>query len=409
MEFLKVDTLETATYRIYNATKEWLFKHEFVPLSHAHGRILSEDIFPPQSLPDFRRSSVDGYAVLAKDAAGAGESSPTFLQVIGTVAIGQGTDLQVQSGQCVEVPTGGMVPNGADAVVMIEYVENFGENGIAIASSVAGFENIVEIGDDMKKGELLFERGRALHPKDVGALAAVGIVNVPVYNQPKISILSTGDELVSPEKIVPMGKIRDVSNYSLAGMAMKHGFDVVDSTILPDDIDLLEETLLQGINSCDIVIISGGSSYGKYDITAKAIGNVANPGVFTHGLALKPGKPTIVAVDEASQTLIIGLPGHPVSAMVVFELLLSNIKRTHMLCMPQLPIPAQLTCNIPADGGKMTVYPCKLTWNGKIYLAEPVFGKSATITTLTKADGYLIIDAGVEGLQKDSKVLVHLL
>jgi len=409
MDFLKVDTLETAISKIYDTTKEWLYKHEIVQLNHAYGRILAEDIFASQNLPGFRRSSVDGYAVLAKDVAGAGESSPAFLQVTGTVTIGQLTDLQVQSGQCVEVPTGGMVPNGADAVVMIEYIENFGENGIAVSSPVAVFENIVEIGDDMKKGELLFERGTVLHPKDIGALAAIGVVNVPVYNQPKISIISTGDELVSPEKDVPVGKIRDISSYSLAGMATKHGFKVIDSIVLHDDIHVLEETLRRGMAASNIVVVSGGSSYGKYDITAKAIGNVAHPGVFTHGLALKPGKPTILAVDETSQTLIIGLPGHPVSAMVVFELLLRHMKRTHMSCTQKLPIPAQLTCNIPADGGKLTVYPCRLTWNHDGYLAEPVFGKSATITTLTKADGYFVIDAGVEGLQKDAKVLVHLL
>jgi len=409
MDFLKVDTLETATNKMYAATKEWLFKHEFIPLNQAHGRILAEDIYAPQNLPDFRRSSVDGYAVLAKDVAGAGENSPAFLQVIGAVAIGQNTDLQVQSGQCIEVPTGGMVPNGADAVVMIEYVEYFGDNGVAISSPVAIFENIVEIGDDMKKGELLFERGRTLRPKDIGALAAVGIVNVPVYSQPKISIISTGDELVSPEQGVPMGKIRDISSYSLTSMATENGFDVVDSVVIADEINLLEDILHRGMATSDIIVVSGGSSYGKYDITAKAISNVASPGVFTHGLALKPGKPTILAVDKTSQTLIIGLPGHPVSAMVVFELLLNNIKRAHLNCPQNLPIPAQLTCNVPADGGKMTVYPCILTWDGDIYLAAPVFGKSATITTLTKADGYFIIDAGIEGLQKDSKVLVHLL
>jgi len=409
MDFLKVDTLETAICKIFDATNAWLFKHEVVPLNQAHGRIIAEDIFAPQNLPDFRRSSVDGYAVLAKDVAGAGENTLVFLQVVGTVAIGKSTDLQVQSGQCVEVPTGGMVPEGADAVVMVEYIENFGDAGIAISAPVAAYENIIEIGDDMKKDELLFQRGRKLLPKDIGALAAVGIVDVPVYNRPKISIISTGDELVSPMENVPMGKIRDISSYSLAGMAKKHGFDVVDSAVLADDINILEEILRRGMATSDIVVVSGGSSYGKYDITAEAIGNAASPGVFTHGLALKPGKPTILAVDEASQTLIIGLPGHPVSAMVVFELLLKNIKHTHMSSSEKLPIPAQLTCNISADGGKMTVYPCKLTWNGNVYLAEPVFGKSAAITTLTKADGYFAIDAGIEGLQKDAKVLVHLL
>ena len=409
MDFLKVDTLETAIKKVYDATRNWLYKHEDAPPNQAHGRILAKNIYAPQDLPGFRRSGVDGYAVLAKDVAGASESSPAFLRNTGTVAIGHGTSLQVRSGQCVEIPTGGMVPEGADAVVMVEYTENFGENGIAIYQPVAIYENIVEIGDDMQKGELLFHAGRELLPKEIGALAAAGITCVPVYSRPKITIISTGDELVPPGEDTPLGKIRDISGYSLTGMAEKNGLDVINSVVLPDNLNLLEETLRKGMQASDIVAVSGGSSYGKYDITAKAIGNVANPGVFTHGLALKPGKPTILAVDDASHTLIMGLPGHPVSAMVVFELLLNGIRRTHMSCQPRLPIPARLTCNAPADGGKMTVCPCKLTWNGGAYLAEPVFGKSAAITTLTKADGYFVIDTSVEGLREGTNVLVHLL
>ena len=408
MEFLKVDTLKIAIGKIFSAVNEWLYSHEMVSLATAHRRILAEDIFAPQNLPDFRRSSVDGYAVLAKDVAGAGDNSPAFLQMVGAVLIGQDTDLQMQSGQCVEVPTGGVVPTGADAVVMVEYVENFGENGVAVSSPVATFDNIVEVGDDMKMGEMLLERGSVLSPKNIGALAAIGITEVPVYSQPKVSIISTGDELVSPEDDVPMGKIRDISSHSLKGVAVKNGFDVVDSAVLPDNINLLEETLRHGMKTSDIIVVSGGSSYGKYDITAKAIENVANPGIFTHGLTLKPGKPTILAVDNASQTLIIGLPGHPVSAIVVFELLMKNIRHTQLRCLTAPPIPARLTGNVPADGGKMTVYPCTLTWNGETYLATPVFGKSAAITTLTKADGYFIIDAGIEGLPQDANVLVHL-
>ncbi|MCL2284741.1 MAG: molybdopterin molybdotransferase MoeA [Firmicutes bacterium] len=409
MDFLKVDTLEVAINKINNATKNWLYKHETVPLNQACGRALAKNIYAPQNLPSFRRSSVDGYAVLSKDVAGASESSPGFLQITGTVAIGHGTNLQVQSGQCAEVPTGGMVPEGADAVVMVEYTENFSENGIAVYQPVAAYENIIEIGDDMQKGELLFHAGRELLPKDIGALAAAGIINVPVYSRPKITIISTGDELVPPEEDTPLGKIRDISGYSLTGMAEKNGLEVLNSVILPDDLDLLEETLRKGMQASDVVAVSGGSSYGKYDITAKAVNNAASPGVFTHGLALKPGKPTILAVDEASRTLIMGLPGHPVSAMVVFELLLGGIRRTHISCPTKLPIPAQLTCNAPADGGKMTVYPCKLKWDDGAYFAEPVFGKSAAITTLTKADGYFIIDAGIEGLQEGTNVFVYLL
>ncbi|MCL1786627.1 MAG: molybdopterin molybdotransferase MoeA [Defluviitaleaceae bacterium] len=409
MDFLKVDTLDTAIDKMKNAAEKWLYKHENIPLFLAHGRILSQDIFAPQNLPAFRRSAVDGYAVQAKDVAGAGESSPAFLQVAGAVLIGQPTNLHVQGGQCVEVPTGGMVPAGADAVVMIEYVENFGENGIAVYSPVAAFDNMVEIGDDMQADTLLLTRGSVLSPKNIGALAAIGMTKVPVYGRSKVTIISTGDELVALGDDVPHGKIRDISSYSLQAMAAQGGLQVVDAAVLPDDINVLEAALRQGMASSDMVIISGGSSYGKYDMTAKAITNVASPGVFTHGLALKPGKPTILAADDLSQTLIVGLPGHPVSAMVVFELLMKGMRHRLLGCRPAPPISARLTSNVPADGGKMTVYPCTLAWDGSAYIATPVFGKSATITTLTKADGYFTIDAGVEGLPQGADVLVHLL
>ena len=409
MDFLKVDSLKSAINKIENAAEKWLYKTETIPLSQAHGRILAKDIFAPEDLPNFRRSSVDGYAVQAKDVAGAGENSPAFLQVAGTVLIGQDTALQVHSGTCVEVPTGGSIPGGANAVVMIEYVENFGENGIAVYSPVAAFENIVDIGDDMGQGELVLKQGTALHPKNIGALAAIGITEVPVYSRPTISIISTGDELVAPCALPTPGKIRDISSYSIGAMAEGYGLQVVESVVLPDDMILLEDTLRRCMENSDMVAVSGGSSYGKYDMTAKAIENVTKPGVFTHGLALKPGKPTILAADDLSQTLIIGLPGHPVSAMVVFELLMKNIRRRLLGCQPPPPVPARLACNVPADGGKMTVYPCSLTWTGTDYLATPIFGKSAAITTLTKADGYFVIDAGVEGLTADALVLVDLL
>jgi len=408
MDFLKVDSLETAVKKIIDATP-WLMACKTLPLKSLNGQLLAEYIYAKDNVPNFRRSAVDGYAVRAKDVAGAGESSPAFLQLIGAVPIGQNTNITIQSGQCVEVPTGGMVPDGADAVVMVEYTENFGENEIAISQPVSSFENIVEIGDDIKKGEMMFEPGKELTTKEIGALAAVGIKEVHVHTTPIVTIISTGDELhESPNTpTLPLGKIHDISSYTLKSLAENYGCKVAETFVLPDNLELLENTIRNSTETSNIVIISGGSSYGKYDITAKAISNTAKPGIFTHGLALKPGKPTILAVDEASKTLIIGLPGHPVSAMVVFELLLNNILPQKNI--KKFPIPAKLTCNVPAEGGKMTVYPCKLTRMEGFYMAEPVFGKSATITTLTKSDGYFIINAGVEGLRKGSEVLVNLL
>jgi len=409
MDFLKLQSIETAAEQIY-AQAPSLYKIETIPLSQALGRILATDILATEPLPNFRRSTVDGYAILSRDITGASESSPVFLQLAGIVSIGQGTSLTVASGCCVEVPTGGIVPAGADAVVMVEYTENFGQNGLAVSTPVAPLENIIEIGDDMQAGELVYRAGHRLRPTDIGALSAIGLTEADVWSHPTAIVISTGDELVPPgTQNLQVGKIRDISSNSLKTLAEKHGLSVIKTIVLQDDINSLQSTIKSELSECDIILVSGGSSYGKFDITAAAISNTTSPGILIHGLALKPGKPTILAYDKQSNTLVFGLPGHPVSAIVVLELLLTNIQELYTHAPPKLPIPARLAHNIPADGGKKTIIPCTLEYTGTEYLATPVFGKSAIITSLAKSDGFFIIEADVEGLPKDSRVLVHVL
>jgi len=459
MKLLTVDTIDDARAKIIDCVKTSPLKTEIVSLDRALGRILAEDIFAPCDIPSFRRSTVDGYAVVAANTAGAGDAIPVFLKQTGFVLMGKPANFSIKSGECAYVPTGGMLPDGADAVVMAEYCEliavnagrltvnsieltgncvNAAGNGeklaynsenrawsgagdmVAVYEGVAPGIGTVEIGEDAQKGKLLIHRGDRVRAQEMGVLAAAGIINISVFVPRALSIISTGDELAAPEHEPAPGEVRDINTYALKALAVQHGYHVLSAQVLPDDEQRLESTLREVMALSDIVIISGGSSQGEKDFTAQIIDCVAQPGVFTHGLAVKPGKPTILGWDEKSKTLFAGLPGHPVSAMMVFTLLFGNeqvigdkelvsgIREQAGERGRGFPVPARVSCNVHGAVGKTVCQPVVLTLKDGGYLAEPVFGKSGLITTLTRADGYIIIDMNREGIQKDESVLVHL-
>jgi molybdopterin molybdotransferase len=301
-----------------------------------------------------------------------------------------------------------MIPPGADAVVMAEYCESAG-GSIAVYEAAASGTGLAEAGEDCRTGELLLRRGSLIRPQETGALAAAGITDIQVFVPLNICLVSTGDELVPPEQNPRPGEVRDINTYTLKALAMKWGYRVINAQVLPDDEARLETAVREAMSLCDIVVISGGSSQGERDFTAKVIARLAKPGVFTHGLAIKPGKPTILGWDEESKTLLAGLPGHPVSAMMVFEILLGWLLDTLFNKPLPLPIPANVTCNVPGSPGKTVLLPVILNLKDGAYLALPVFGKSGMITTLTRANGYIIIDMNKEGLKKNEPVLVHLM
>ena len=313
----------------------------------------------------------------------------------------------IQSGECVYVPTGGMIPGGADAMVMVEYSESM-KGIVAINEAVAPGMGTAEVGEDLKKGKLLLSRGTQLRPQEIGALAAVGITKIPVFVPLDLSLISTGDELVAPENDPAPGEIRDVNTSVIKALAEKHGYRVLSAQVLPDDENRLETAVMEAMGVSDIVVISGGSSQGEKDLTARIIDHAAKPGVFTHGLAVKPGKPTILGWDKESKTLLVGLPGHPVSAMMVFELLLGWLYSTINGGQRGFPVPARISNNVPGAPGRTVCQPVVLRLEDGLYSAEPVFGKSGMIVTLTRADGYIIIDQNKEGLKKDEPVLVYL-
>jgi len=407
VEFLKVDSLDSARAKLFAHAKDILGGEEVIPAAQALERVTARDLHANDDIPGFRRSTVDGYAVLCADTAGAGESIPVFLTLKGRVEMGETADFSIAGGEAGEVFTGGMLPAGADGVVMVEYTQPFGENGIAVNQSVAYGENMVLPGEDMCAGQILLKRGKQILPQDIGGLAAAGITSLPVYATPKVTILSTGDELVPPDQTPAPGKIRDINTYALSALAIKHGLVVVNTAVLPDEWDAIEGAVRAGMESGDIVIVSGGSSKGKKDMTRAIFDHVSTPGVFTHGIAVKPGKPTILGADSVSRTLLVGLPGHPVSAMMVFELLIGWLLREAAGKPAPPAIPARIDCNLASSPGKLTCWPCSLREEGGQYIATPIFGKSGLITTLTGADGYLIAPRDLEGLQAGQSVMVH--
>lgn len=407
MQLLKVDTLEEAREKLLEAVGgSWLSVCE-VPLLEAQERILAEDIYGLRNIPDFCRSMVDGYAVQAKDTMGAGESIPVFLKVLGEVEIGTNAGMTITPGTCAYVPTGGMVPKGADSCVMVEYCESFDVDHIAVSQSVSPGRHVVGIGEDSRKGELLFERGQRLRPQEIGALAAEGVTHVKVYESLKIFILSTGDELTAPGEELKEGKIYDINTSALTALARKHGFTVSGTRTVPDVYEVLRQAILDAREKSDIVVISGGSSKGKKDMTARLVDELSDPGVFTHGLALKPGKPTILGMDRKSNTLMVGLPGHPVAAMAVFEMLPVWLKRRQEGSSDKPAVPAVLNGNVPGSPGRKMLLFVELTKDGEGYTASPVFGKSGLMSTMTRADGYAVVELNQEGLKTGDRVWVQ--
>lgn len=408
MKLFNVDTIEEGKEKIKSAAGDLFLRTEIVPVYESLGRVCADDIYSAIDVPGFLRSTVDGYAVVAKDTQGAGESIPAFLKSLGDVAMGESAIKPIRSGECMYVPTGGMLPPGADAMVMVEYCEPFGPNDIAVYSSVSTGRNTIRQGEDRKPGEITVKKGTVMRPQDIGALASCGVTEIPVYRPLDITVISTGDELVSPGDSLAPGKIYDINTYSVSASALQHGHNVVNKVVVRDDEDELKKTILAAMECSQIVCVSGGSSQGKKDMTSNIIDELSNPGVFTHGLALKPGKPTILGYDSTSFTLMCGLPGHPVAAQLVFELVIMDAVSEVQGRKSQPYILAKMGTNIGCDAGKANCILVKLSDSEGGYIAVPILGKSGLISTLTEADGFVITGHNLEGIKENETVKVRL-
>lgn len=408
MKLLQVDLLEEAQRKLVSMIRQIPVRTETVSLREGAYTQLAADILAPEDVPLFHRSAVDGYAVIAGDTHGASESIPAFLKVVEEVPMGRPASVKLERGQCAYVPTGGMIPEGADAMVMVEYCELTADGMVAVNQSVAAGRDIVYAGDDMKAGSVAMKAGTVLRPQEIGALAALGIGSVEVARPFRAAVISTGDELVAADREPEAGQIRESNSYAIKDQAQRAGMEVVSVGLYPDQEDVLEEGIRQAMASSDFVFLSGGSSQGKKDMTARLFEKVSDGGVCTHGLALKPGKPTILGWDGESHTVLIGLPGHPAAAFLVFELL---VARSLKLVRGQRFWPcvkAKTMFNVASAPGRGTCMPVILESMEEGLQARPVLGRSGSWSILTKADGYFLLDHNQEGIKKGETVEVYL-
>lgn len=382
---------------------------ERMDITETRGRVLAQNIISPIDLPPFSRSTMDGYAVKAEDTFGASEGMPIYLDVVGEVLMGEEAEQIIENGQAVKIATGGMLPKGADAIVMIEYTEALGEDIIEVFKSVAKGENIVLQGEDISQDNILLKRGDLLRSQDIGALAGIGIMEVEVFSKSKVTVFSTGDELVTPRKNPGPGRIRDINSYSIGSMVEEVGGEVIYGGIITDNKEELMTKVGASLEKSDLVILSGGSSVGTKDLTIEVLNELGEPGVLVHGISIKPGKPTILALVNG--TTIIGLPGHPTSAMVVFKTVVAPIIEglfSNKSNQFQSLISAKLSRNIASDKGREEYLRVKLIDEGGELWAQPILGKSSLVTTMVEADGLVKIELGKEGLEKGREIKVIL-
>jgi molybdopterin molybdotransferase len=379
---------------------------ETIPLGLALRRVPGEPVTALHPLPGFPRSTVDGYAVRAADTYGVSEVLPGYLAVTGSVRMGAPPEQEVTPGCAVAMPTGGVIPPGADAVVMIEYTAEVMPGTVEVIRPAAPGEGVVRADEDARPGDEIIGRGRPLRPQDLGMLAAAGVTSVTVHKKPVVTIFSTGDEVVpahTPE--LKPGQVRDATAAALAALVADAGGEPVFGGIMPDDPGALEAGLRDALPASDVLVISAGSSVGARDETANAVARLGGPGIWCHGLAIKPGKPTLLA--ECAGVPVIGLPGNPRSALVVFRLIGAPVVRLVGGCTvppPEASARARLARDVASATGRLDVVQVKLS-DG---LAIPVFGLSALLSVLTAADGYIVIPEEATGLVAGSEVNVIL-
>ncbi len=381
---------------------------EEVALGEAVGRVLAEAVRSDVDLPDFRRATMDGYAVQGASTFGASEGNPAYLSLRGAVPMGQDPDFAVGPGEAARIATGGMLPAGADSVIMIEHTEAVDDALIEAYRSVAPGQNMVEVGEDVARGQEILSPGRLIRPQEAGLLAAFGRGRVSVFRRPVVAIVSTGDEVVPVDQVPGPGRIRDINTYTLAGLVASAGGVALPLGIVRDDPQDLRTKCVLALAQADMVLISGGSSVGTRDFTIEVLSGLPAAEILVHGIAISPGKPTILA--RVGQKPFWGLPGHVVSAMVVFEVVVRPFIE-HQAGVagglrPQRRLPARLTRNLASAQGRTEFVRVRLIeQNGELW-AQPVLGKSGLIHTMVQADGLVRIGQNTEGLEKGSPVAV---
>ncbi|MFH0796198.1 MAG: gephyrin-like molybdotransferase Glp [Candidatus Omnitrophota bacterium] len=385
-----------------------------VMLSRALGRVLAADILAPIDVPHFAKSAMDGYAVIASETFSATNVRPKHFTLAGRVFPGQtfskriarGLPLRgVGRGQCVEIATGAPLPEGTDAVVMVEYTERVSDK-VIMYKSVAPGENVIKTGSDIKKGDRVLSKGTRLSPRFTGLLSALGISSVPVKEKPKVAVFATGNEVIKPPAKIKKAQIYDINSRAIIDALLQENCSVFDLGIARDNREEIKKKIIRGIEKSDLVLLSGSSSLGATDLVAEIVNEMGE--ILIHGIAVKPGKPTVVG--KIRDKLVIGLPGHPMSALSNFYILIVPLLRGMLESKEPARrcVPARLSRKVPSTIGRYEFLPVRMVKsNGKQY-AEPILKGSSAITTLSEADGFVEIEENVEVIEKGKLVQVNL-
>lgn len=377
---------------------------ENVDLFNALDRCLAEDIYSDDSIPSFTRSTMDGFAVNSFDTFGASSSQPCYLQVASDIQMGEVSDTVLNAGEAFKIATGGALPYGSDAVVMVEETEWLDGHTIGVLKPVAPGENVIFKGEDVKEGQKICCKNSIIRPQDLGVLAGIGIMEIPVFNKIKVGIISSGNEIVAPEvKELQPGKIRDINSYTIYGLVKEMNAEANFYGIVPDEFQMLKQITEKALAENQIVVLSGGSSIGTKDLTAKVLGELPGFKQLFHGISIKPGKPTLAATN--GDKLIVGLPGHPVSAMVVFDIIIGSLLRNRPKA---IKCTAVMAVNVASSSGRQDYVRVKLVEEDGCLKAEPILGKSGLISTMVDSDGFVVISLEKEGIAAGEEVEVEL-
>lgn len=386
---------------------------EKILLTQAFDRILASPVVAEENLPTNSRSTMDGFAVFSGDTFGASESMPCYLNITGEIKMGEPPVGKVTKGCCYKIPTGGLVPEGADSVVMLEHTVPVDDSMIEVVKGVGAGTNLIQPGEDIASQEQALPAGHQLRPQDIGLLAGLGVAAVEVYKKVKVGILSTGDEIVDHTQSPRPGQIRNINSLALAGQILRAGATFTDYGIVSDNLDIFLPAIKQAVEENDLVLFSGGSSVGVRDLGEQVVESLGPPGILVHGVTLKPGKPILIGLS--GNTPVFGLPGHPVSAMVCFDCFVKPAiyKLAGILQQQNLPEPtisARLARNINSAPGRLDVIRVRLAKHEQddTWIASPVLGKSGSISTLSRAHGFFYIDEDSQGLTENSEIEVHL-
>jgi len=372
-------------------------------------RVAAAAVRSPSALPAFPRATMDGYALRAMDSFGASAGLPAYLTLVGEVPMGRAVQITVGPGEAAIVHTGGMIPDGTDAVVMIENTQVSREGEIEVVKAVAVGENVLKIGEDVRAGDQVLPAGHWLRPQDVGGLQALGITEIQVVKRPRVAILATGDEVVPPDQPAGPGQVRDINSYTVDGLVRRSGGEPVHCGIIRDNFEALSAATRSALIENDALVLSAGSSVSVRDLTSRVIDGLGEPGILVHGVAVKPGKPTILAAAQGKP--ILGLPGNPVSAMIIADLFLTPALY-HLMGCTNPPrrgwLRARLARNLDSEAGREDYVPARLEERDGDLWAEPVFGKSNLIFTLVHAHGVIKIPMNASGIAEGEWVDVRL-